>query len=235
MPAKNEQNRIGNALEDYKSLQHAYGSLTLVVVTDSEQDPTNNTVAKFTENYADLRLLAGRSHGKGGAIIQGFKSVIDEASDGDIIGFVDADDAVRAGQIIKVVNEIASGNAACAVGSRKCKGVNAAGIPFSRRAMSTLYATLVRYMFGIKIKDMQCGCKFVTANALRAVIERLAIEDVVFDLNMLYELSKAGKPIREVCIDYVNVKGGISPRVFLMLKTTIEYRIFGYAHFAKRT
>mgnify|MGYP001626443753 CR=1 FL=1 len=232
IPARNEEKRIEKTLRDYLLLQNYLKSFTLTVISDSSTDSTESIVKSYMGKYHDLRLQSSViRRGKGGAIIYGFNYLLNEAKDNDIIGFVDADDSVNAKEVQRLVNFLAKDTSIdCIIGTRRCKH-KAKNITFIRSLFSRSYNVFVRILFQLKISDTQCGCKFVKVYALRKIINKLTIKNVVFDLNLLYELKHAHYSIKEVCVNYFNAPGGIKPQIFKIFKTTLEYRIFGYKFF----
>ncbi len=234
MPAHMESERISNAISDYSSsLCSKYrNSIRIIIVTDREGD-TAMTASRLTKGKKNFSVMASeRREGKGGAIIHTLRMLCGKArlDRSDTVIFVDADDSVKGTQISKLIEQLESGKYDAVIGSRYIKGSKIIGkITMGRYVASRAYNALVRMLFGINLKDTQCGIKLFKAGALCSVLPRLALVDMSFDVNVLYELKVSGATIHEAPITFYQKNEGSkvnlarqSPQMFL---TTLGFRI----------
>lgn len=205
IPAYNEENRIEPVLRDYARYFHQQysGKFQLVVVLNGCRDNTLGVVQRVAAEYPFIRALdfPGRI-GKGGALIEGLKL----APMADVIGYVDADGATPPRAFHDLVKHI--GEADCVIGSRWLPGaVLHVEQTSKRRFASRCFHLIVEILFGMHIKDTQCGAKVMSHRAVDKVHANLRIADMAFDINLLYSLKHAGCRILEVPTEWTDKIG----------------------------
>ena len=191
IPAYNEEKRIVNTLEKY----HNYFSekmpdeFELFVVVNGCVDNTKQVVEEFGKaKFIDI----GKVRGKGAALMEGFKRV-----DGDYIGFVDADCSTSPEAFYDLYENIKDKDGIIA--SRWIKGANVSPKqPLKRRIASRTFNLLVRTLFGLKVNDTQCGAKLFTNKSLKEILPRLGVTQWAFDIDLLYNLKRAGYKVTEI-------------------------------------
>ncbi len=229
MPARNEEHRIGHALEDYS--QKLKGRSTGIVVVSSSSDGTDKIVEGYSRRYNFVKLIkSAERDGNGGAIINGFRYAL--RGHPKFIGFVDADDSVGSAQFLKMLSLLKKDKKISGViASRYVKGSKINGtMPFSRLVASRLYNILVRALFRIDVKDTQCGAKIFRSAALKGVVEGLTILGMSFDIDLLYSLKLKGKKVKEFGVVYDQVNEGTSISIATnapqMLVAAFGFRIY---------
>ncbi|WP_158058214.1 glycosyltransferase [Halorussus halophilus] len=135
--------------------------------------------------------------GKGGALIDGL-----DASDADVIGFVDADGAIDVQELACLYRVVESGDADVAIGSRGISRERRAGQSTLRRAFAAGYSALARRATGVPVRDFQCGAKAFTREAWESVTAHNAEEGFSFDTELVARLYHRGFTIREVSIEW---------------------------------
>ena len=195
IPAYNEEARIRPTLEAYASYFEAqYGDdVEIVVVVNGSKDRTEQLVRAVAEKSPKVRcLVEPRAIGKGGAIRLGFA-----ASTGELVGFVDADNATRPEAFDDLVKHI--GDAGAIIASRYIPGAKVSPRqPLNRRIASRIFNLLVRLMFRLPISDTQCGAKLLRGDAMRAALPYLGFTRWAFDVDLLFHLRRLGYRIIEV-------------------------------------
>lgn len=227
IPAYNEEDRITETLEDYGRLLDKGKVLKVFVVSEST-DGTDLIVNRYSRKHRTITLVRGKNRrGKGAAVLAGFERALEHAEDDDIVGFVDADDAVTAEQFLRLLSSIDGYD--CIIGSRYVKGNRMIGkVGARRRIASRAYNILVKLLFGLHYNDTQCGAKLFKAGALRAITRRITVKGLGFDVNVLYELTLDGKKIKEYPIKYFVKNTGTSitvAQVIDMFFNTLSYRL----------
>jgi glycosyltransferase involved in cell wall biosynthesis len=204
VPAYNEEARIGRMLEAYLPFfTERHGSdAEIVVVVNGSHDRTAEVVQRFGARYPMLRcIVETRNVGKGGALIEGF-----QAARGDLIGFVDADGATPPAAFQDLVEHI--GDAAAIIASRWTHGAQVSPRqPLSRRVASRLFNWQVRLFFGLKLTDTQCGAKLMRRDALLPLLPHFGITRWAFDVDLLYQIHRAGGRIAEIPTTWSDVAG----------------------------
>lgn len=204
IPAHNEEARIGQMLDAYLPFfGQRYGNeAEFIVVVNGSTDDTAGVVRHHAERYAQLRcIVEPRGIGKGGALIMGFRE-----ARGELIGFVDADGSTPPNAFQDLVDRI--GAADVAVASRWCRGaVVSPRQPLVRRIASRVFNLLTRLFFGLRLTDTQCGAKLMRREALLPILGNLGITRWAFDVDLLFQLQRAGCTIVEVPTTWHDVTG----------------------------
>ncbi len=205
IPAYNEQERIGTTLRRYAAAFRAGypGRFEIVVVVNGCRDHTLAVVQEVEAEFPSIRhLVIPERVGKGGALIEGLKL----AGEADIIGYADADGATAPESLLRLVEVCREYD--CAVGSRRVEGaVIRLSQPTHRIFASKVFHAIVEMLFGMGIKDTQCGAKFLRREAAQKVQSALHIADMAFDVNLLYALKRAGCTLREAPVDWTDHLG----------------------------
>ena len=205
IPAYNEERRIEPVLRDYaRFFQEQYhGKFQLVVVLNGCRDDTLGVVQRVAKDYQFISALEfAEPIGKGGALIEGLKL----APLADYIGYVDADGATPPRAFHELVKHL--GEADCVIASRWLPAsvlhVEQSG---KRQFASRCFHLIVECLFGMHIKDTQCGAKVMTRQAVEKVHANLRIADMAFDINLLYSLKHAGCRVQEVPTEWTDKIG----------------------------
>lgn len=205
IPAYNEARRIEPVLRDYGRYfqEHYHGKFQLVVVLNGCRDNTLEVVRRVAVDYPAISTLEFADPiGKGGALIEGLKL----APLADLIGYVDADGATPPHAFHDLVKR--AGEADCVIGSRwlpeSVLHVEQSG---RRRFASRVFHLIVELLFGMHIRDTQCGAKVMHRKAVEAIHSSLRIADMAFDINLLYSLKHAGYRVLEVPTEWTDKIG----------------------------
>ncbi len=194
IPAYNEEARLGPMLEAYTGyFDPRYGSdVELIVVVNGSRDDTEGVAESFLESTGSVRVIVEPDAiGKGGAIMLGARH-----AQGDWIGFVDADGATPPEAFDDLVHHI--GGAGAIIASRWLPESQVSPRqPLKRRIASRIFNFLVRKLFKVKITDTQCGAKLIRKEALQAVLPKLGLTRWAFDVDLLFQLRRAGFRIIE--------------------------------------
>ena len=194
IPAYNEEARLKPMMDDYVPFfVKQYGTdVEFIVVVNGSIDRTEDVARSFANQCPQVRLVVEpRKVGKGGAIMMGFRE-----ARGELVGFVDADNSTPPPAFQDLVDHI--GGAGAIIASRWMKGSTVSPRqPLTRRMASRVFNLLIRLLFGLRISDTQCGAKLVRRDALQAVLPQLGLTRWAFDVDLLFQLHRAGYPVLE--------------------------------------
>ena len=210
-PVWNDSVRLEHfGVELAKALAVSGLNITWVIADDGsdieELEQLERLKEKFSQIYSDvlLHLHPERSF-KGGAIYQSWQ----QFPDADYYAFVDADGAVSADELMRLLN--------CACNSenldmsfvavRQFSGSLAVDRSLLRKATFHFFRILVRGIVGLKWMDTQCGAKVISGRSYRAVSERLVEDGFVFDVELLATLQQGAWPITELPIMWQEIPG----------------------------
>lgn len=220
IPAHNEEKRISRTLEDYG--QKFKKNTEIIVVLNECKDKTLSIVKKLKKKYPQIKYLDFQQSGKGFAIIEGFK-----AAKGELIGFVDADDATTSEAFDDLVKKIDGFNGVIA--SRYLKGaVVSPKQPITRIIASRVFNFLIRALFGLNFKDTQCGAKLFKKEAIKPILPKLGLTDWAFDIDLLYQMKKSNLRIKEIPTEWRDIAGSkinIRKTSIRMLVAIIKLRL----------
>ena len=228
IPAYNEEKRILHTLEDYYYTfsTHFGNEFELIVEMDGCVDNTPKIVKEFAEGKSNVKVLEFEERlGKGGGIRKAF-----EVAMGKIVGFTDADDSTPAKEFLKLVKKIEKGYDVV-LGSRWLKESKVfVPQPLYRRILSRGFNLLVRLLFGLNIRDTQCGVKVFRKEVIDAILPHLQVNGFAFDVELLYLAHKKGFKIKEAPIEWHNDEDStldvkkVVPEMFMALvKVRLKY------------
>ncbi|MDI6898141.1 glycosyltransferase [Methanocella conradii] len=190
VPAYNEEKRIERTLRDYSEGLRASGrDFEIIIVCDGVDD-----TARLASPYGRV-LVFNHRLGKGGGVLEGFK-----AAKGEIVGFTDADNSLKVDQFLRLVEEMERTGAGCVIADRKSKeSMILEGQYLVRRFASEAFNFLLsRAIFGLRIRDSQCGGKVFKREYIEKVAPLMVCRGFEFDVELLWRLKNAGCEIREV-------------------------------------
>lgn len=169
-------------VKDINRLQQAVKGLPysfeIIVVVDGFVDDTFNILKKLRRPH--LKVLGyPDNHGKGYAVRYGMLRAT-----GDIVGFIDGGMDIDPSSISMIINHFVWYNADVIIGS-KLHPVSQVNYPFQRKVLSWGYRTIIRTLFGLKIRDSQVGIKFFKQKVVQDVFPRLLVKHFAFDIEIL--------------------------------------------------
>ena len=205
IPAYNEEGRIGPTLRGYAAYfrDHYPGRLEIVVVVNGCRDRTLDVVQSLAREFSNIRwVVIPERVGKGGALIEGLKL----AGQAEIIGYADADAATEPESLLRLAALCQKYD--CAVGSRRVAGsaIHQAQ-PTHRQFASKVFHAIVEALFGMGVKDTQCGAKFLRSETVLKIHDQLLIADMAFDVNLLYAVKRSGGTLIEAPVDWTDHVG----------------------------
>mgnify|MGYP003975550995 CR=1 FL=1 len=150
----------------------------IIVVDDGSSDDTLTQAKKI--KLENVRVYGYENNkGKGYAIRYGMAR-----SRGDYVLFIDSGMDINPNGISMLLEHMEWYNADIIVGSKR-HPVSKQNYPFIRRVYTWGYHTLVRILFGIKLRDTQTGLKLYKRNVLEKVLPRLLVKQFAIDIETL--------------------------------------------------
>lgn len=194
VPTYNEIKNIKTVLINLLDID----DIEIIITEDASTDGTRELAEFFAKKYLNITLTSSDKRcGKGAAIKRGIA-----ISHGELVGFIDADMATHPSELKKLIKEINAG-ADMAIGSRALPSSNIIKKqPWYRVLLGRTYSLLVRTMFGIDIRDYQCGCKLFKRSVWNAIT--VNCNDFGFDTELIIKAYRAGYKIKEVPVRWQN-------------------------------
>jgi len=196
--AYNEEENIFEAIdESLKVLGGVAGKYeVLVVLYEGSRDKTREIVEKLSEKHSQIRLVTQPNDeaGYGAALRIGF-----ESAQYPLIFYTDADNQFNIHELKEFVSHIEGGD--LVVGFR----VNRKDPP-GRILAAKAYGLLIRLVFGLKVRDVDCAFKLVKKEVFEKV--RLSCGTGMGDAELLVKAKKHGFKIVELPVSHLPRKKG---------------------------
>jgi len=218
MPLYNEGPRIIPNVEQTLGVLRMLGPFEVVLVNDGSSDNSGDEIARLAEKFPGeiIPLQLPRS-GKGEALRRGA-----QAARGEFVVFIDADLDLPPEQILFFVAIQRVKKADAVIGS-KMHPDSTVDYPFIRRAYSLGYFLLVKFLFGLPVRDTQTGLKLVRRDLLLKALEKTESRGFTLDLELLVRLVQLGASMVEapVVVRHSMKFGGIGlPVVWQIFRDT---------------
>lgn len=209
IPCYRERDRLPRFLPDLCRALERMEDVQVRVVDDGSGPEQQEWLAAWVDDqrkhfpFLDPAQLNPQNLGKGGAVYSGW----DRPEGADRLAFVDADGAVPAGEVVRVLNltREAPGEAVYAV--RTGQDGTRVSRAFHRRIAGGVFRWLVRRLFRFPLPDTQCGCKLVPAAAYAAIRQDLKEHRFTFDVELTWHLLHRGVGIEAVPIHWTESPG----------------------------
>jgi len=186
IPTHNEAQAIERVLADIPS-----DLITEVIVVDSNSnDGTPEIAARM-----GARVVQEPRRGYGRACLAGMA----EANSPDVVVFLDGDYSDRPSELPLLLAPIIEGHADITLGSRLHKHRSAGALPWHQAFGNRLAASLIRFLYGLKITDLG---PFRAARA--DVLRTLALEETTYGwaVEIILKGALAGYRVVEVPVSY---------------------------------
>ncbi len=170
-------------------------------ITIADNGSTDDTVAVGRMLAAALprvSLLHLDERGRGRAL-----RVAWSRSDADVLAYTDVDLSTDLAALPPMVAALASGHSAIAIGSRLHSGARV-DRGAKRELVSRTYNAILRLVLGVHVRDAQCGCKAIRADAACALLPEVEDNAWFFDTELLVRAERHGLRVLEVPVDWVD-------------------------------
>ncbi len=209
IPAYNEEARITETLKNVDSfLEKQSFDYEIIVVVNNSHDKTYDIVkqleATTVQKATAMNLPEG---GKGNAVKRG---ILEKAS-GDIILFMDADNATPISEIEKFIPFFNEGYDVV-IGSRYTNpDLVKHKQPLYRVILSRMSNILIQLLAVPGIKDTQLGFKAFTSKSAKDIFSRVTVLRWGFDMEVLTIARDRGYKIKEVGVSWTEHGGSHVP------------------------
>ena len=213
IPAYNEESRINNVLNSVCSFISTYNLPWEVIVAVDGNDHTNDIVEKYHNYYSFVfsKKTPGRN-GMGSAIRRGITF-----SKGEFIIIMDADGSAKLENIVKEINLLETYDVI------NFDRYSSSGnyIPIKRRLASRGFNLILKTLFGLQIKDTQCGYKIMKRTVAESVMNRITFSNAFFLTAFFLHSGRMDIMSTEVPLEYNHTDGS----KFNVVMTSVSYLV----------
>ena len=209
IPAYNEEKRIAETLKNIDGyLQKQSYDYEIVVVVNNSHDKTVEVVNELEKTTIKKAFAMDlKEGGKGNAVKRGLL----EKATGDIVMFMDADNATPISEIEKFLPYFEQGFDVV-IGSRYTNpDLVKVHQPFYRIVLSRMSNLLIQVLAVPGIKDTQLGFKAFTSKAAKEIFPLVTVLRWGFDMEVLTVALARNYKIKEVGVSWTEHGGGHVP------------------------
>ena len=211
-PCYNEAENVGAQVDEAVKTAEEYGvDYEVLVVDDGSRDKTAEIVrARMAKNPHIKLITHEKNQGYGAAVRTGLLN-----AKKDLVFMTDGDRQFRLGDIEKLFSKIDSCDVV--VGFRISRQDAA-----HRRIGGKIWTTVVRTLFGLKIRDIDCAFKLYRHKCLEGLV--LKSNQLVIHAETMGRLRRKGWRIEEIGIDHYPRTAGQATATALprLLKSVVE-------------
>ena len=199
IPVHNEERRISKSISRTVRFCADQGwDFQIIIAEDGSTDNTINVVREFESSLSSTKILyivtSQQKLGKGAAI----KNALSLAKK-EYVAYMDADLSADPVEFQKLIENI--GDSDVVIGSRKLPGnLSPANRPITRALFSFCFSFLFRTLFGIPVRDTQCGFKLFRREAAEILFNDLRTSKFAFDSEIIVKAFMSGLRVKEVPI-----------------------------------
>ena len=215
-PCYNESILIENSLSKLASFLDAMQiSYEIIFIDDFSRDDSVNIIKNLQRKNQKIKLLRNPCNmGKGFTIKNGVLNC-----NGEYIIFTDID-MVYSLKNIKTVLEYLQKNNDIVVGNRRLQD-SIYTVPnslikyvYKRHMVGIIFNTIVRYMFGLNVRDTQSGLKGFNRETALAIFPNINTNRFVFDIEIFILAKNLKKSIKEIPVHLTYFSQLSSVRIF---------------------
>jgi glycosyltransferase involved in cell wall biosynthesis len=181
----------------YSYLTRKNSNFELIFVIDGYVDNTKEILEKYIE---ENRLRKARvigyeeNKGKGYAIRYGMN-----VADGDVIGFIDADNDIYLRTLGYAINSITKDGVHAVIPSKFENGSNV-DMSLKRKVLSKLLIDLNRVFLRLPkgINDIGCGLKLFKKDLIKRILPVLTVDGFAIDSDILNEIGKLNASVEVI-------------------------------------
>jgi glycosyltransferase involved in cell wall biosynthesis len=190
-PEYNEEANVENVVRTAQTvLPEVAEKWEIIPVNDGSRDRTGEIMDRLAKEDPHVKAVHhAKNQGYGGAVISGF-----QASTMDLVFFTDGDMQFDLREITLLLERLDEGD--LILGYRKNRRD-----PWHRKLNAYLWGSLVKFLFGFKVKDVDCAFKLVKRKVLDKI--ELTAGGAMVSTELLARAHKAGFKFVEVGVTHL--------------------------------
>ena len=210
-PAYNEEKCIKETVEKAdKILKEIAKEYEIIIINDGSKDKTGEISDSLAKKNKKIRVIHHNpNRGYGGALKSGLY-----AARYPWVAFTDSDGQFDFSEIIKLIDTQKKTKADMVIGYYLKRAV-----PFYRKCNSFLWQKVVGFLFGLRVRDIDCGFKLFKKEVIEKIPGLESERGAFITTEFLIKTKKSGFKIAEVGVSHFpDVAGGstgASPKIII--------------------
>lgn len=215
-PAYNLETQIADTVEKaFKVVPQSAERFEIIVVNDGSQDKTGETLSELARRYKELKIITHRiNRGYGAALKSGFYK-----AKFSWIAFTDADGQFDIAELPKFIKEQRRTQADLIIGYYLQRRVS-----LVRKINTFLWEMVVFLLFGLKVKDIDCGFKLISKKVIETIPQLESERGAFISSELLIKARKAGFKMVEIGVyHYPRTEGkGTGANLNVIVKSFVD-------------
>jgi len=193
-PAYNEESQINSTVIKAKSvLERIADKWEIIIIDDGSKDKTVDIVDRLAKNDKRIKLVSHKTNrGYGASLKTGFYT-----SKYPWIIFTDSDGQFDFSQITSFLSLQKRTGADAVIGYYLKREV-----PLTRKINTFLWQLVVNALFGLRVKDIDCGFKLISKKAIESIPKLESERGAFISSELLIKIKKGGFNIVEVGVSH---------------------------------
>jgi glycosyltransferase involved in cell wall biosynthesis len=216
LPTFNEQENIKKVAESVrKHTAEIADKWELLIVDDGSKDNTHEIAEALAKLDHRVRVVTHKENlGYGATLSSGFYG-----SRFPWIAFIDSDDQFDFSEIRNFIEAQKSSGADLVIGYYKDRKVSV-----SKKITSKMWEYLVFFMFGLKVRDVDCGFKFISKKVIDSIPRLESQRGAFISSELLIKAKRKGFKIVEIPVThYPRLKGvGTGRNLRVIIKSFMD-------------
>ena len=192
IPAHNEALNMESVMRDVRrTLDEADLDYEIILVDDGSTDGTADAAGKaLGDGRGHLRVVRhDEQRGYATTVCDGLR-----AAQGDVLAFMDGDGQFRAVDLRTLLDALAGAD--LVAGYRTIRAD-----PWPRLVMGGTLNVLVRLLYGVRVRDVDCGLKVMRREVFEAACPILA-RSALFNTELYFKAQRCGYTIRQIGVPH---------------------------------
>ncbi len=212
LPAFNEEKNIEKTVLSVKNILSGVAvTWEIIIVNDGSQDKTGEIAENLTKNDSRIKVISHESNlGYGASLKSGFYN-----SKYPWIAFIDSDGQFDFSEISSFIEKQKETQADLVIGYYKKRKVS-----FFKVITSKAWELLVYLLFGLKVKDIDCGFKLVSKRVIEKIPKLESERGAFISSEFLIKAKKTGFKIVEIPVThYPATRVGTGRKLNVIIKS----------------
>ena len=197
-PAYNDEDNLPNLIPVvHKLLSEVSNKFEIIIVEDGSPDRTGEVAEQLARQYPYIRVIHhSKNLGYGVTLKDGF-----ENSKYDYVMYTDGDNQYDVNEFMPALPLLEDVDIISGYAKKKA-------VSFRRRIQSQLFNHLVRILFGVNLKDINCSMKIYNRKTIDAI--DIKSNSAFIDAEMLIKAKKNDFSIAQFPVTHYEREGGIA-------------------------